>query len=118
MQGIVRPSATAFFVGLVLLGCGNGVSDSPYDDFKITVCDTRIRAGGTIDNATKKASAYTFRVRFLDISGDEVSQVKNGVGRVEPGSTVNWYAGAGDGDNTTMGPVTCNLDSVIRTALP
>lgn len=120
MHGILRLGATVAIGGLVLLGCGNSSSDNPDDDVSITACNAdpsggKPRADGAIKNATKKASAYTFRVRFLDPSGNEVSQAANAVGKVEPAGTASWHV---EGGNSAKGPVTCQLANVTRTAVP
>jgi len=120
MQGILRLTATAAVGGLALLGCSGseGSSDSPDDDVTVKACNAvpsgKPVAEGSIKNGTTKASGYTFRVRFLDPAGNEVSQATNGVGKVEAGSTSTWKA---EGNASANGPLTCELANVTRTAV-
>jgi len=72
-------------------------------------------ASGTISNATSKASGYTFRVQFLDPSGNEVSQGATGVAKVDAGGTAKWDL---EGATSANGPVTCKLNNITRTAVP
>lgn len=120
MQGILRLTATAAIGGLALVACSDeGSSDSADDDVAVTACaavpNGKPKAEGTIANRTTKASGYTFRVRFLDPAGNEVSQATNGVGRVDSGGTATWRA---EGNSSANGPLTCKVENVTRTALP
>lgn len=120
MHTILRSTAAAALGGFILLGCGGGSSDNPDDDLVVAACNAaqnggKPKADGTIKNATKKASAYTFRVRFLDPAGNEVSQAATAVGKVESGGTATWHI---DGGSSANGPVTCKVANVTRTAVP
>jgi len=106
-------------IGVVLSGCGGGSSKSPETDVSITSCTAdpaggKPKAEGPIVNHTTKASAYTFRVRFLDSSGNEVSQSTTAVARVEPSATATWRS---EGGLSARGPLTCKLSNVTRTAV-
>ena len=72
------------------------------------------KAEGTIVNSSSKPSGYTFRVRFLDPSGNEVSQAANAVANVAPGETATWQA---DGSTSARGPLRCEVANVTRTAV-
>lgn len=103
----------------ILSGCGNGSTKSPEGDVAVTVCAAdpgggKPKAAGNIVNHTSKPSGYTFRVKFLDASGNEVSQVTNAVARVETNGTATWTA---TGGISAKGPLTCKLDNVTRTAV-
>ena len=120
MQGILRLTATAAIGGLVLVGCGGeGSSDSPDDDVTVNTCAPtpgggKPEAAGAITNRTTKASGYTFRVRFLDPAGNEVTQAANGVARVEAGATATWRT---EGAAAAKGPLTCAVVNATRTAV-
>ena len=120
MQRILRLTAAAALGGLGLLGCGGESSDSESDDVVVTACNPapaggKPTASGTISNATSKASGYTFRVQFLDPSGNEVSQGATGVAKVDAGGTAKWDL---EGATSANGPVTCKLNNITRTAVP
>lgn len=106
-------------LGLVLAACGNGSSKPPEGDVTTTSCAAdpaggQPRAEGQIVNNTSKPSAYTFRVRFLDGAGNEVSQGTSGVARVEPGGTARWEL---QGGLSAKGALTCEIGNVTRTAV-
>lgn len=121
MPGILRLTAAAALGGLSLLGCSGeeGSSDSPDDDVAVTTCTAvpngKPVAEGTIANRTTKSSGYTFRIRFLDPAGNEVSQATDGVGRVDAAGTANWRA---QGLTSANGPLTCKVSDVTRTEVP
>lgn len=121
MQGILRLMTIAATGGLALLGCGGeGSSDSPDDDVTVTTCAPtpgggKPEASGSITNRTTKASGYTFRVRFLDPAGNEVSQGTSAVAKVEPNVTATWTL---QGATSANGPLTCKVSNVTRTAIP
>jgi len=103
----------------VLPGCGNGSTKSPEGDISVTTCAAdsaggKPKAEGPIVNHTTKPSGYTFRVRFLDPSGNEVSQATTAVARVEPNGTATWRS---EGGVSAKGPLTCKLANVTRTAV-
>ncbi len=119
MEAILRLT-TVVIGGLALLGCsGEGSSDSADDDVAVSTCTAvpngKPVAEGTIANRTTKPSGYTFRVRFLDPAGNEVSQATNGVARVDPGGTARWRA---EGTTSANGALNCEVANVTRTALP
>ena len=112
--------AAASVLGAALLvGCGEGSSKPAEGDISVKSCvasptgDNPV-AEGTIVNNTTKPSAYTLRVRFLDPSGNEVSQGTTAVARVEPGATATWRLQGGVG---AKGPLTCEIANPTRTAV-
>jgi hypothetical protein len=107
-------------LGMALLpGCGEGSTKSPDADITLTTCAAdpaggKPKAGGSIVNHTSKPSGYTFRVRFLDASGNEVSAAQGGVARVEPSQTATWNQ---EGTASAKGPLSCKLANQTRTAV-
>ena len=104
---------------LILPACGDGSTKAPEGDIAITACTPdpaggKPKAEGTIVNNTTKPSGYTFRVRFLDPAGNEVTQATNGVARVEAGATATWKA---EGAASARGPLTCGVANATRTAV-
>ncbi len=120
MPKILPLTAVAALGGIGLLGCGGESSNSESDDVVVTACTAdpaggKPKATGTISNATSKASGYTFRVQFLDPSGNEVSQGTDAVAKVDAGGTAKWDL---DGITSAKGPVTCKVTNITRTAVP
>ena len=120
MPKILRLTAAAALGGIGLLGCGGESSNSESDDVVVTACTAdpaggKPKATGTISNSTSKASGYTFRVQFLDSSGNEVSQGTDAVAKVDAGGTATWDL---DGITSAKGPVTCKVTNITRTAVP
>lgn len=112
-------AAPVLFGVPILAGCGGESTKSPEGDVSLTACvpdpaGGKPRAEGAIVNNTSKPSAYTFRVRFLDPAGNEVSQANTGVARVEPGATATWRA---EGGLSARGQITCQLTNHTRTAV-
>lgn len=111
--------ATALGVS-ILPGCSDDGTAGPEDgDVTVTACagdpaGGRPRAEGAIANRSSQPSAYTFRVRFLDPAGNEVSQATNAVARVEPGGTATWRL---EGGESASGALRCEVDNVTRTAV-
>lgn len=107
-------------LGLTLLqACGGSSSSEAGSDIRVTTCAAdpaggRPKASGTIVNNSSKPSAYTFEVRFLDPSGNIVSQTPNAVGRVEPGGTADWNV---EGIARANGPLNCQVASPSRAAV-
>ena len=120
MQGIVRMTAATVIGGLALMGCSDseGSADNSDDDVSVKSCTAvpgeKPVAEGAIANATTKPSGYTFRVRFLDPAGNEVTQATNAVKRVEAGGSATWKA---LGASSANGPLTCKVENVTRTAV-
>ncbi|MEO5680173.1 MAG: FxLYD domain-containing protein [Acidimicrobiales bacterium] len=117
MRRIVSITAAAA-IGLV--GCSGSSSNPAADDVKVASCTadatgSKPKAQGTITNATKKASTYSFRIRFFDGSGNEVTQAAAAVGKVEAGAMATWNA---EGPASVKGPVTCKVANVSRTVTP
>ena len=120
MSKILHLTAAAALAGFGLMGCGGESSDSESDDVVVTACNAAAAGGkpsasGTISNATSKDSGYTFLVKFLDPSGNEVSQGTDAVAKVDAGGTATWDL---DGITSANGPVTCKVANVTRTAVP
>lgn len=120
MPKILRLTAAAALGGVGLLGCGGESSNSESDDVVVTACNAAAAGGkpsasGTISNTTSKASGYSFRVQFLDPSGNEVSQGADGVVKVDAGGTATWDL---EGITSANGPVTCKVTNITRTAVP
>ena len=116
---LLNLTVTAALGATLLAGCGGGSSKAPIDDISVTRCDpdsagSKPMAEGTIRNNTTKPSGYTFRVRFLDPSGNEVSQGASVVARVEPGATVGWRL---EGGTSAKGALNCQVDNAARTAV-
>ena len=107
-------------LGLVALsGCADNDAGSASKDIRVTSCVAdpaggKPKAEGTIANSSSKPSAYTFRIRFLDSSGNEVSQATNAVAKVDPGTTSTWRA---EGGESAKGTLTCQIDNISRTAV-
>lgn len=123
MHWILPLGATTAIGGLVLLGCGRGSLDSPDDDVSVTACYAprfynspggTPKAEGNIKNVTKKASSYTFDVRFFDPSGNEIGRGTNHMQKVPPGLTT-WVVG---GSGVSLGSLTCKLTNITRTPAP
>lgn len=109
----------AVLSALILPACGNGSTKAPEGDIKVSACTPdpaggKPRAEGTIVNNTTKPSGYTFRVRFLDPAGNEVSQASNAVARVEAGATATWRI---EGGASAKGTLTCEISNATRTAV-
>lgn len=103
----------------MLSACSGSSSKSPEGDISVKSCVAdpaggKPKADGTIVNNTSKPSGYTFRVRFLDPSGNEVSQGTTGVARVQPAETATWRL---EGGNSAKGALTCQLKNTTRTAV-
>ena len=102
-----------------LTGCEDGSSEAPKGDITTTTCAAdpaggKPKAEGQIVNKSSKPSAYTFRVRFLDAAGNEVSQGSAAVGRVEPNGNARWEL---QGGLSAKGALTCEVSNVTRTAV-
>ena len=102
-----------------LTGCEDGSSKPPEGDITTTSCAAdpaggKPKAEGQIINNTSKPSAYTFRVRFLDAAGNEVSQGSAAVARVEPSGNARWEL---QGGLSAKGALTCQISNVTRTAV-
>lgn len=120
MPKILRLTAVAALGGIGLLGCGGESSDTESDDVVVTACNPAAAGGkpsasGTISNSTSKDSGYSFVVKFLDPSGNEVSQGTDAVLKVDAGGTAKWDV---DGITSANGPVTCKVTNISRTAVP
>jgi len=106
-------------LGISLLsGCSDDNAEEAAE-VKVSACVAdpaggRPRAEGTIVNSSSQPSAYTFRVRFLDPAGNEVSQASNAVARVEPGETATWRL---EGGVSARGTLRCEVDNVTRNAV-
>lgn len=104
----------------VLAGCSDAATNADEAaEVKVSTCladaaGGKPKAEGTIVNDTSKPSGYTFRVRFLDPAGNEVSQASNVVARVEPGETATWRL---EGGQSAKGALTCQVDNVARNAV-
>lgn len=78
-------------VALALAAC----SDEGTQDVTVTACAADPgggfpRATGRVVNQSSKASTYAIRVRFIDASGNRVSEGVDTVGRVEAGQQATW----------------------------
>jgi len=116
---LLKLTAAALLGVSILPACGVGSTKSPDNDITVTTCAAdpgggKPKAAGSIVNHTSKPSGYTFRVRFLDASGNEVTQATNGVARVEPNGTATWNT---VGAASAKGPLTCKLANQTRTAV-
>lgn len=116
---LLKLTATAVLGLTMLSACAGDSSENPEGDVSVKSCSGdpaggKPKAEGSIVNNTSKASGYTFRVRFLDPSGNEVSQATNAVARVEPGETATWRV---EGGTSARGALTCELKNVSRTAV-
>jgi len=107
-------------IGVSLLpACSGSSSKAPEGDISVKSCVTdpaggKPKAEGTIVNNTSKPSGYTFRVRFLDPAGNEVSQGTTAVARVEQGETATWRL---EGGTSARGALTCQVANPTRTAV-
>lgn len=116
---LLNLTAAAVVGASFLSGCGNGSTKKAETEISVTACTAdpaggKPKAEGRIVNSTSKPSAYTFRVRFLDPSGNEVSQNTNAVARVEPAETAIWRL---EGTLSAKGALTCKVDQATRTAV-
>jgi len=116
---LLKLPVTAALGAALLVGCNSGSSKSPNADIAVTSCAAdpaggKPRASGAIVNHSSKPSGYTFKVRFVDASGNAVTEVQNGVGRVEPNATSTWTA---LGNGNAKGPLTCKLTDQTRVAV-
>jgi hypothetical protein len=113
-------SVSVLLGAAVLAGCADDATDADEAaQVKVSSCVAdpaggKPRAEGTIVNSTTKPSGYTFRVRFLDPAGNEVSQATNAVARVEQGATATWRVQGGE---SASGALSCEIDQVTRTAV-
>jgi len=116
---LLNLTVTAVIGVSILSGCGSGSTKSPAGDVSVKTCVAdpaggKPKAEGPIVNHTTKPSAYTLRVRFLDASGNEVSQGTAAVARIEPNGTATWRA---EGGASARGPLSCQLANLTRTAV-
>ena len=120
----VRRCGAAALAGLALLaasaGCSSEDDDKAAGDVKVTTCEAdagggRPTASGSISNGSSKDSAYAFRVRFTDSSGNRVSEGAVTVAKVDSGGDATWKA---TGVARAKGPLTCEVSGVSRTAVP
>lgn len=120
----VRRCGAAAVACLALLtvgaGCSSKDSSDAAKDVKVTKCEAdpgggRPTASGSIDNGSSKDSAYAFRVRFTDDSGNRVSDGAVTVAKVDSGKDATWRA---TGVARAKGPLTCSISGVSRTAVP
>lgn len=107
---------------LVAVAAGAGCSSAAKNagaDVTVSRCEAdpsggQPAAAGEITNHSSKDSAYAFRVTFIDSAGNKVSEGATSVARVEAGGTASWTAGGLAGGK---GPLTCEVSSVVRTAV-
>jgi len=112
-------TVTAVLGVALLAGCGGSSDKSAASEISLKTCAAdpaggKPKAEGSIVNHTSKPSAYTFRIRFLDASGNEVSQGTSAVGRVEPGTTFTWKV---EGGQSAKGALNCKVANQTRTPL-
>lgn len=103
----------------ILAGCSDDTDSAEAAEVNVGSCVAdpaggRPKAEGTIVNSSSKPSGYTFRVRFLDPSGNEVSSAGNAVANVAPGETATWRV---EGGASARGPLQCEVSNVTRTAV-
>jgi hypothetical protein len=115
--GAAALACLALAIGVV--GCSSK-DDGAAKDVKVTRCEAdpsggRPTASGSISNGSSKDSAYAFRVRFTDASGNRVSEGAVTVAKVHAGGDATWRA---TGVARAKGPLTCDLAGVTRTAVP
>ena len=117
---LLNLTITAVLGASLLSGCSDGAdSENAEADIRVSSCVADPAGGkpsaeGSIVNNTSKPSGYTFRVRFLDPAGNEVSQGTNAVARVEPGATATWSL---QGVTSAKGALTCQVANATRTAV-
>jgi len=116
---LLKLTATAVLGIALLPGCNGGTSNDPNADITVTSCAAdpsggKPRASGAIVNHSSRPSHYTFVVRFVDSSGNVVTEAPNAVARVEPSATAAWTA---LGEKSANGPVTCRLAEQVRGAV-
>ena len=102
-----------------VVGCSSKDKDVAAD-VKVTSCAAdagggRPTASGSIANGSSKDSAYAFRVRFTDASGNRVSDGAVTVAKVRAGGDATWHA---TGVARAKGALTCSVSGVTRTAVP
>jgi hypothetical protein len=100
--------------------CSSKDDDDAAKDVKVAKCEAdagggRPTASGSIANGSSKDSAYAFRVRFTDSSGNRVSEGAVTVAKVDAGGDATWRA---TGVARAKGPLTCDVTGVSRTAVP
>ena len=115
----LKVTVAATLGAALLAGCGGGGDTSAASDITVTTCAAdpaggKPKAEGSIVNHSSKPSAYTFRVRFLDASGNEVSQGTSAVGRVEPNATFTWKV---EGGVSAKGALSCKIANQTRNAV-
>lgn len=120
MRLLHLPATAAGLLGAAILpACGGSTSDPAASDVTVSSCAAdpaggKPKAVGKIVNGSSKPSAYTFRVKFKDAAGNQVSEGTSAVGRVEAGGTANWDLTGGVSAN---GPLTCEVGNVTRNAV-
>ncbi|MGH9280943.1 MAG: hypothetical protein ACRD12_22990 [Acidimicrobiales bacterium] len=120
---IDRPVLAVILCALVIAGVGAACSSAAKNasaDVAVSRCEAdpsggQPSAAGEITNHSSKDSGYAFRVTFVDTAGNKVSEGAGGVARVPAGGTATWTVGGLAGGK---GPFTCNISSVVRTAVP
>ena len=118
MKRLILLVGASAMVVAALGGCSSSKAASK--DVKITACKASPTGGhptaeGQIQNHSSKASFYTVHVKFTDSSGNGVGDGVAAVAKVDPNATAKWDA---TGTLDAKGPVTCNISSVSRTAVP
>ena len=123
MRRLLGIGARACIVGVCLTAAAAGCSSdskSAKKDVTVTACTASPTGGhpkavGRIVNHSSKSSLYTVHVKFKDSSGNSVGDGVAAVAKVDPNATAKWDA---TGTLDAKGPVTCNIASVSRTAVP
>lgn len=116
-----RTVAVTTLLTLAGLGTASCSSDekNAAADVTVTACTPdpaggRPSAQGRITNNSSKASAYAFRVSFIDTAGNKVSEGAVAVADVEAGGNAVWRT---QGAASAKGRLTCSVSDVTRTAV-
>ena len=116
-----RAVAVTTLLTLAGLGTASCSSDekNAAADVTVTACTPdpaggRPSAQGRITNNSSKASAYAFRVSFIDTAGNKVSEGAVAVADVEAGGNAVWRT---QGAASAKGRLTCSVSDVTRTAV-
>ena len=105
------------FVVATLSACA---SDDPREDATVTSCvpgtyTDKPHATGHVRNTSSKTSSYFVRIEFHDPSGNRVSEGVDTITDVEPGTSSPFTI---IGLAHAKGPLTCDVGTVRRTAVP